>query len=907
MESDKLIIRSKTPDGVVSFDEYGFAVFSEDQADIERSHHYTSSLQNLSAEHVLACERYITEWPNSYINSPNKLRYLLRKGLPRTLRPVLWSKLLGCEQQQKTSSFSYSECVRALRSQMVDLGISEYCFRPHHRTPLDEEEENNPGRTEETDRHQPAEMKHLIPLQILRQIVVDLERTFPTHRLLMGSKPEAKEGRASLFRLLSVYALYNPTVGYCQGMSYLVGMLLMVMNDEEDVFWAMVALFEKPKFLAGYFDKNLKRIQSHASLFHKLLRQRFPKVAKHFDSLGVQPLMYVTPWFMCLYTSLPCWDTVLAIWDLILLDGVTTIFRVGLSLIDIHQDIILSNTDLTKILPPLLHPRPEMVYHEILIPAVWKTNVEKWEIETLQAIVAEEEDPVHSGLKRRHHTERTCGEVSQDSKRMKLEEKPKPAPTNSFFQRVINIFTPRNQRDNELQAQGTSVTTSQDQNRRDTRQSQRLTQKGPGAARPARHRTSSRVRELAELGSTPGKGLKGCRGLNTLASEDLVSPRFGMELGAMGEASGTSRRHTRSGFTTLGCSHTGKEGSLADAQPLGRRRTPRKVTIEANEVSFKGHRQVPLTPSSAGRSKMFGRLHAKVFGSEEPQGSTLSHPLEDLAKASPERRRTPTKARRGLGKSPKQRQRTSPRLSSRSQRQPPRSGWLSPYCKQYMVNPSLPTKAQSPPKASQPSSKASHLSPPRSATPDLDFFHLESPIRGSAGNKENSPSKAFQLDGQIKTAPSIDSLESTPDGVLSVLGDTGSQAWREIRSPLSERYSTLNENNNSLFKTPSHPMNLRPKHFTPGMYSAKTPKSEERHLLAWENPMNMPSARRLVCRSAKAQHSFKMFHTPTPLRQSKVLDLHPSPNLSSPEVELTTLSFASPTATLNLSGMNLDD
>lgn len=38
------------------------------------------------------------------------------------------------------------------------------------------------------------------------------------------------------------------------------------------------------------------------------------------------------------------------------------------------------------------------VLHEILIPAVWKMSVEKWEIETLQAIVAEEEDPVHSGI-----------------------------------------------------------------------------------------------------------------------------------------------------------------------------------------------------------------------------------------------------------------------------------------------------------------------------------------------------------------------------------------------------------------------------------------------------------------------------------------------------------------------------
>ena len=35
------------------------------------------------------------------------------------------------------------------------------------------------------------------------------------------------------------------------------------------------------------------------------------------------PLMYLTPWFMALFTSLPCWDAVLAIWDMILLEGIS--------------------------------------------------------------------------------------------------------------------------------------------------------------------------------------------------------------------------------------------------------------------------------------------------------------------------------------------------------------------------------------------------------------------------------------------------------------------------------------------------------------------------------------------------------------------------------------------------------
>lgn len=54
--------------------------------------------------------------------------------------------------------------------------------------------------------------------------VLASERSFPTHRSLMGDSPEAIEGQAKLFRVLIAYAKYNPQVGYSQGKT-------------EDYFW----------------------------------------------------------------------------------------------------------------------------------------------------------------------------------------------------------------------------------------------------------------------------------------------------------------------------------------------------------------------------------------------------------------------------------------------------------------------------------------------------------------------------------------------------------------------------------------------------------------------------------------------------------------------------------------------
>ena len=38
-------------------------------------------------------------------------------------------------------------------------------------------------------------------------------RTFPTHRLFAGETP----AKVYLYRVLMMYSIFNPTVGYCQG------------------------------------------------------------------------------------------------------------------------------------------------------------------------------------------------------------------------------------------------------------------------------------------------------------------------------------------------------------------------------------------------------------------------------------------------------------------------------------------------------------------------------------------------------------------------------------------------------------------------------------------------------------------------------------------------------------------
>lgn len=73
---------------------------------------------------------------------------------------------------------------------------------------------------------------------VVRQIELDISRTYPEHPFFRG-----EEGLTKLRTVLLAYAGHNREVGYCQSMNYVAGILLLVLDrDPEDSFWVLAAL-----------------------------------------------------------------------------------------------------------------------------------------------------------------------------------------------------------------------------------------------------------------------------------------------------------------------------------------------------------------------------------------------------------------------------------------------------------------------------------------------------------------------------------------------------------------------------------------------------------------------------------------------------------------------------------------
>ena len=67
----------------------------------------------------------------------------------------------------------------------------------------------------------------------------DITRTFPRHSLFMRRNGP---GQASLRRLLCCYASHDPEVGYCQGMGFIAGMMLTIMDESKALATFIAAL-----------------------------------------------------------------------------------------------------------------------------------------------------------------------------------------------------------------------------------------------------------------------------------------------------------------------------------------------------------------------------------------------------------------------------------------------------------------------------------------------------------------------------------------------------------------------------------------------------------------------------------------------------------------------------------------
>uniref|UniRef100_A0A669C9C4 TBC1 domain family member 4 n=1 Tax=Oreochromis niloticus TaxID=8128 RepID=A0A669C9C4_ORENI len=237
-----------------------------------------------------------------------------------------------------------------------------------------------PPRQLALDTHYHDLLKQLTAQQ--HAILVDLGRTFPTHQYFSA---QLGAGQLSLYNLLKAYSLLDTEVGYCQGISFVAGVLLLHMSEEQ--------AFDMLKFLM--YDLGIRRqyrpdmvsLQIQMYQLTRLLHDYHRELYNHFEEHEICPSLYAAPWFLTLFASQFPLGFVSRIFDFVFVEGTEVIFKVALCLLGSHEGEIVECDSFESIvdylkttLPALSHTQMEQTIAKVMEMDISK-QLQAYEVE----------------------------------------------------------------------------------------------------------------------------------------------------------------------------------------------------------------------------------------------------------------------------------------------------------------------------------------------------------------------------------------------------------------------------------------------------------------------------------------------------------------------------------------------
>ncbi|ORZ24611.1 rab-GTPase-TBC domain-domain-containing protein [Absidia repens] len=145
----------------------------------------------------------------------------------------------------------------------------------------------------------------------------------------------------SLFHVLKAYSLFDQDVGYSQGLSFIVAVLLKQIPDEVEVFCLLVQLMGRYG-LQGHLTDSMDTLQLHLYQFDHLFQLSLPELHRHVDSLGIKPSMYASRWMATCFAYHCSPSLAVRVLDLILVEGVYVMQRFILALLKKNQPTMMN-------------------------------------------------------------------------------------------------------------------------------------------------------------------------------------------------------------------------------------------------------------------------------------------------------------------------------------------------------------------------------------------------------------------------------------------------------------------------------------------------------------------------------------------------------------------------------------
>lgn len=240
----------------------------------------------------------VQDYPSTAARLPTLTTSKIRAGIPPPLRGVVWASMAGARDRSLEDAFD-----RLLDEKSPYEGI----------------------------------------------INKDVGRSFPGVDLFRDA---GGDGQKMLGRVLKCFSLHDKDIGYCQGLGFLVGPLLMNMGERE-AFCTLVRLMDhyslQPSFLPSLSGLHMRIYQ-----FSALLKQLCPDLSNHLNEMGVEPA-YLSQWFLsCFAVTCPL-PMLFRMYDVIFAEGANeTVMRVALAIMRRNEQKLLASSEFEEVMHLLL-------------------------------------------------------------------------------------------------------------------------------------------------------------------------------------------------------------------------------------------------------------------------------------------------------------------------------------------------------------------------------------------------------------------------------------------------------------------------------------------------------------------------------------------------------------------------
>ncbi|XP_038686159.1 GTPase-activating protein GYP7-like isoform X2 [Tripterygium wilfordii] len=122
---------------------------------------------------------------------------------------------------------------------------------------------------------------------------------------------------ARLVTILEAYALYDPEIGYCQGMSDLLSPIIAVITEDHEAFWCFVGFMRKARHNFRLDEVGIRR---QLNIVSRIIKSKDSHLYRHLEKLQAEDCFFVYRMVVVLFRRELSFEQTICLWEVMWAD-----------------------------------------------------------------------------------------------------------------------------------------------------------------------------------------------------------------------------------------------------------------------------------------------------------------------------------------------------------------------------------------------------------------------------------------------------------------------------------------------------------------------------------------------------------------------------------------------------------